>query len=41
MNIETIMADRGPSMLQPLIVCQPPIELAMPPAPHVAVDISP
>ena len=35
MNIETIMADRGPSMLQLLIVCQPLIELAMPPDPPV------
>ena len=27
------MADRGPSTLQPPTVCQPPIELAMMPAP--------
>ena len=31
-NTETIMADRGAYMLQPLTVHQPPVELAMSPA---------
>ena len=34
-NIEAIMADREPSMPQPPTVHQPPIELAMTPAPPV------